>query len=168
MANRILHTAIRCFGLLLFLAYGTTAMALPAEGPTDHVVLTAWMDLGDGNANDVIVEVNVNGTKDWGRPDANGRVELLLPTGAMALIHFRKPGHLTKTVSVDTHNLHEGSAPGKLPALTFGVKLEPDTDKQGLVYAGPVPAISFDAASGAMLVEQNQLLVPTRKQTVVF
>lgn len=168
MANHILQTTIRCFGILLFLAYGTQAMALPPDGPADHVTLTAWMDLGDGNASDIIVEVNVNGKKDWGRPDANGRVDLLLPTGALALIHFRKPGHLTKTVSVDTHNLPEGSGPGKLPMLSFGVKLEPDTDKQGLVYAGPVGAISFHAASGAMQVEQNQLLVPTRQQKVVF
>lgn len=168
MANRILHTATRCFVVLLFLAQGGHAMALPPEGAADHVTLTAWMDLGGGNANDIIVEVNVNGSKDWGRPDASGRVDLLLPTGTVALIHFRKPGHLTKSVTVDTHNLHDDAASGKLPVLTFGVKLEPDTDKQGLVYAGPVAAISFDAASGAMLVEQHQRLVPSRQQKVVF
>lgn len=168
MANNLLRSVISCFSLVLFLAQGGHAMALPPDGPADLVALTAWMDLGDGNASDIIVEVNVNGTKDWGRPDANGRVDLMLPTGALALIHFRKPGHLTKTVSVDTHNLHDAPAQGKRPALSFGVKLEPEADKQGLVYAGPVGLISFDAASGDMLVEQNQLLVPSRQQKVVF
>jgi len=144
------------------------AAALPPSAPMNDVALTAWMDLTDGTANGVIVEVNVNGTKDWGRPDENGRVDLMLPANAVALIHFRKPGHLTKTVSVDTHNMRNSSFKGGKHSLSFGVKLEPDTDKEGLAYAGPVATITFDAASGDLVIEQEQYLVPVRQQKVVF
>ncbi|MBZ0207037.1 MAG: hypothetical protein K8H89_11985 [Flavobacteriales bacterium] len=168
MIHPLHRTAFICLVTLLGLFASAHVAALPPAAPMNEVALTAWMDLTDGTANGVIVEVNVNGTKDWGRPDEDGRVDLVLPANAVALIHFRKPGHLTKTVSVDTHNMRDSSFKGKKAGLTFAVKLEPDTEKEGLAYAGPVATITFDAASGDLVIEQEQYLVPVRQQKVVF
>lgn len=168
MKNRIRNTVALCLAFIMGLLFSNPATALPPTAPEGHVALTAWMELDGAYSNDIIVEVNVNGTKDWSRPDLEGRVDLLLPSGAVALIHFRKPGHLTKTVSVDTHNLPESATRSKQPAISFGVKLEPVGDKDGLAYAGPVGSIAFDEVSGNMVVVQEQRLVPVRQQTVVF
>lgn len=168
MTKLLQRTAITCLLFLAGLFSFEHASALPPDSHVDHVALTAWMDMTDGIVTDVIVEVNVNGTKDWGRPDADGRVELMLPSDAVTLIHFRKPGHLTKTVSVDTHNMRKNSFKGKKQGLSFGVKLDPISDKEGLVYAGPVGTITFDALSGELVVEQAEHLVPARGQKVVF
>lgn len=168
MTNLLQRTAITCLVFLVGFFSFQRASALPPDAPIDHVALTAWMDMADGTVTDVIVEVNVNGVKDWGRPDADGRVDLMLPADAVALIHFRKPGHLTKTVSVDTHNMSKNSFKGKKASLSFGVKLDPVSDKEGLVYAGPVGSITFDALNGDLMVEQAQFLVPVRQQKVVF
>ncbi len=168
MTHPLQRTAFICLVFILGLFMANPAVALPPAAPLDYVALTAWMDLTDGNASDVIVEVNVNGVKDWGRPDEDGRVELMLPADAVALIHFRKPGHLTKTVSVDTHNMQKSSFNGKKAGLTFGVKLEADTHKEGLAYAGPVGTIAFDAATGTLMIDQDHHLVPGRPQKVVF
>ncbi|MEO7080353.1 MAG: hypothetical protein ABIY71_02460 [Flavobacteriales bacterium] len=168
MTHQLQRTAIICLVFIMGLFTTNQAVALPPAAPLDFVALTAWMDITDGNASDVIVEVNVNGVKDWGRPDEDGRVELMLPADAVTLIHFRKPGHLTKTVSVDTHNMQKTSFKGKKAGLTFGVKLEADTNKEGLAYAGPVGTITFDAATGDVMIDQDHHLVPGRPQKVVF
>lgn len=168
MTNYIRNTATFCLAIIAGLLFSNPAAALPPAAPEGLVALTAWMGLDGAYSNDIIVEVNVNGTKDWSRPDLEGRVDLLLPSGAVALIHFRKPGHLTKTVSVDTHNLPESATRSKQPAISFGVKLEPAGDKGGLAYAGPVGSITFDEVSGNMVIAQDQRLVPVRQQTVVF
>lgn len=170
MTNSLQRTAITCFAILLGLFASERSVAAPPPAANmDQVALTAWLDLSGGNSSDVIVEVHVNGTKDWGRPDADGRVDLMLPADAVALISFRKPGHLTKTVSVDTHNMEAGNFKSKQRSLTFGVKLDAITDYEGLVYAGPVGVLAFNSADGGLMVEHDQQLVPERQQkTVVF
>lgn len=168
MTHPLQRIAIICLVFFMGLFASQRVAALPPAAPMDHVALTAWMDMSDGNPSDVIVEVNVNGIKDWGRPDEDGRVDLMLPADAVTLIHFRRPGHLTKTVSVDTHNMRDSSFKGKKAGLSFAVKLEPNTDKEDLAYVGPVGIISFDAVSGELMIEQDQHLVPGRPQKVVF
>lgn len=170
MTNILQRTGIASLTILLGLFIpGRSVAAPPPSVHMNQVALTAWLDVESGTATDVIVEVHVNGTKDWGRPDENGRVDLLLPANAVALISFRKPGHLTKTVSVDTHNLEVGAFKGKQRSLTFGVKLDAVKVNEGLVYAGPVGVLAFNAADGEVVVEHDQQLVPERQQgTVVF
>ncbi len=169
MTNILKRTGIASLAILMVLFASERSIAAPPPAAyINQIALTAWLDLDDGSATDVIVEVDVNGTKDWGRPDDNGRVDLMLPADAVALISFRKPGHLTKTVSVDTHNTEAGAFKGKQRNLTFGVKLDAITDNGGLVYAGPVGVLAF-AANGDVMVEHDQQLVPERQQkTVVF
>lgn len=170
MTNILQRTGIASLAILMGLFVSERSVAAPP--PSIHmnqVALTAWLDVEGGSATDVIVEVHVNGTKDWGRPDENGRVDLMLPADAVAMISFRKPGHLTKTVSVDTHNMEAGAFNGKQRSLTFGLKLETVKGSEGLVYAGPVGMLAFNAANGDLMVERDQLLVPERQQgTVVF
>ena len=160
MAHALRHTCI--LSIVSLFGMGTTVQAAPPPAAPTDLAVTAWMDLGD-----VIVEVNVNGTKDWGRPDADGRVDLVLPADAVALIHFRKAGHLTKTVSVDTHNMSDASFNGRRHSISFGVRMDA-TASEDLAYAGPVGSIAFDLTSGELLIEQDQHLVPVRQQTVVF
>ena len=168
MTYPIHRTPIICLTFLIGLVCSSSVSALPRPVPLENVALTAWMDITDGTLNDIIVEVNVNGVKDWGRPDADGRVDLMLPSDAVALIHFRKPGHLTKTVTVDTHNMRNGSFKGKKHSLSFSVKLDPVADKEDLAYSGLVGTIFFDAVSGDPVIEQDQHLAPIRQQKVVF
>lgn len=169
MANLLHRAATLSFAALLLGLTPTRTMAVPTAAPADFLELTAWMDVADGNVDGVIVEVEVNGTKDWGRPNADGRVDLLLPAEAVAQIHFHKPGCISKTLSVDTHNMQPSSFKGKKPSLSFSVKLDESTNKAGLVYDGVVGTISFDAATGSLAIEQNLHLVPVRQQQkVVF
>lgn len=170
MANNLQRTAISGLAVLMGLFASEHAVAAPPPAAyMNQVALTAWLDIEGGQTADVIVEVVVNGTKDWGRPDESGRVDLMLPGDAVALISFRKPGHLTKTVSVDTHNMEAGDFKGKQRSLTFGVKLDMVKENEGLVYAGPVGVLAFNATDGDLLVEHDQQLVPERQQkSVVF
>ncbi len=168
MAHNLHRSVLLCLVSLLAIFSGNRACALPPVLTRGELAITAWMDLSGGNTNGIIVEVNVNGTKDWSRPDADGRVDLVLPGDAVALIHFRQAGRLTKTVSVDTHNLAARTGKGK-QTLAFGVKLEPEADHVALAYAGPVASISFDATNGGILMEKDLHMVPARQQkTVVF
>lgn len=170
MTNILQRIGIASLTILMGLFVAERSVAAPPPVvPMNQVALTAWLDVAGGQATDVIVEVQVNGTMDWGRPDENGRVDLMLPADAVALISFRKPGHRTKMVSVDTHHMETGNFKGKRRNLTFGVKMESVTDHEGLVYAGPVGMLAFNAVNGNLIVERDEHLVPERQQkTVVF
>lgn len=168
MANSLQRVIIGSFAAILGMFPSNGAHALPPAAPAGQLSLTAWMDIADGDMSGVIVEVNVNGTKDWGRPDADGRVDLLLPRDAVALIHFRKPGHITKSLSVDTHNMSAASFNGRQPKLSIGVKLEPGTGTDELTAAVTTGSIAFDPSSGSLLVEQDARMLRSREQKVVF
>ena len=168
MSYSFRHTVVISFTILLGLFNSTVLMATPPpEALKDHMELTAWLDAGKGSTADIIVEVTVNGTKDWSRPAQDGRVELVLPTDAVALISFRKAGHHTKTVSVDTHNMQEGAYKGKRRNLTIGVLLDPIADHEEPDHASPVGVIAFDA-DGTMAVQHDQKFVPKHRQEVEF
>lgn len=167
MTQRIFQVLLAPF---LFMAVlGTASANPPARSGPDRVSLTAWLQVSNGITQDVIVEVEVNGTKDWGRPTKEGRIELDLPANEVAMIHFRKPGHLTKSVKVDTHNLSQGEYKGKRRNIDFEVVLEASADQPGLAYAGPVGTITFTADAGEMTVETDVRLIPViRQQSIVF
>ena len=165
---RRLSTFALAIGLSILGAASVSANP-PARTASDKVALYAWLQVANGTAQDVIVEVEVNGVKDWGRPNQDGRVEFVLPTNEVALIHFHKPGHISKSVKVDTHNMQAGAFKGKRRSIDFGVVLEPASEQPGLVYAGPVASIGFDATAGEMTVETDTRLVPAaRQQSIVF
>lgn len=155
--------------LLFTLATYTVSANPPARSSADQVVLNAWLQVADGITHDVIVEVEVNGVKDWGRPDMDGRVEFVLPANEVAMLHFRKAGHLTKTVKVDTRNMQDGPYKGKRRSINFEVVMERTSDQPGMAYAGPVGTITFEAGDGEMTVETDTRLVPAvRQQSIVF
>ncbi|MCO6483409.1 MAG: hypothetical protein J5I62_11530 [Flavobacteriales bacterium] len=149
--------------------FNTLSAGPPARTSDDKLVLKAWLQVADGVARDVIVEVEVNGVKGWGRANQEGRVECVLPANEVAMIHFRKAGHITKSVRVDTHHAQAGEYKGKTRSIDFGVVLVPSAEQPGLVYAGPVASIAFSAEGGGMTVETDSRLVPAgRQQSIVF
>lgn len=154
--------------LLLPFIQTTVWAAPPSLSPIDRVALTAWLQVPGGSMDGVIVEVEVDGQKDWGRPDEHGRLELQLPKDQVALIHFRKSGLLAKSIKVDTHNLQDGAYKGKRRSINFGVELEAMDACMGLAYAGPVGSIAFAPGTGNMAVETDLRLVPERQQSIVF
>lgn len=160
------------FVLAFFLSaslFHTVSATPPARAHADMVVLKAWLQVSNGVTHDVIVEVEVNGVTDWGRPDRNGRVELALPANQVAMIHFRKPGHLTKSVRVDTHYAQDGTFKGKQRSISFDVVLEGNESHPGMAYAGPVGSINFLADAGDMAVSTDERLIPaSRQQSIVF
>ncbi|MBS1937931.1 MAG: hypothetical protein JST38_13040 [Bacteroidetes bacterium] len=169
MAHLFQRLTAATFLLMAGLLPNKPAMAVaPPDAPADFLALTAWMSSADGNVGNVLVEVDVNGVKDWGRPDADGRIDLLLPADAEAVIHFSKPGHLTKTVTVDTHNMQQGSFRGKRRAVSFGVELVPEAGSATAATPGAVGAIAFTPTSGALLVQGGQHTMPARRQKVEF
>lgn len=170
MAHRTYPTTAAGIALTLALFIAWPMVAAPPPTTLMHTVaLTAWLDAGDGHAQDIIVEVEVDGNKDWGRANENGRVDLMLPADVVAVIHFRKPGHLTKSLAVDTHNMNDGTFKGKQRSFSFAVALEPNKELDGMAYAGPVGSIAFDKGGGCLVVEHDQHLVPmNRQQKVVF
>lgn len=166
-----LQASLLALALGLFTIGSTSLHATPPpRSAMDRVALTAWLQVAEGSVHDVIVEVEVNGNSDWGRPNAEGRVELELPANEVAMIHFRKPGHLTKSVKVDTHNLNDGTFKGKRRSIDFGVELVAEKEHPGLAYAGPVASIAFHSGDGELLVDTNTHLVPAnhRQQSIVF
>jgi len=169
MAHLIQRLTAASFFLMAGMLAGNNSMAVPPpDSPQEFLALTAWMSSADGNVGNVLVEVDVNGTKDWGRPDADGRIDLLLPADAEAVIHFSKPGHLTKTVTVDTHNMQQGTFRGKRRAVSFGVELVPEAGSATAAAPGAVGVIAFTPADGALLVQGGQHMVPARRQKVEF
>ena len=155
--------------LLLTVFTANPSVAAPPPALRNTVALTAWLDAEDGLARDIMVEVEVNGNKDWGRASENGRVDLLLPADVVAVILFKKPGHITKSLSVDTHYLNDGTFKGKQRSFSFAVTLEPSNTEEEMAYAGPVGSIAFDKDLGSLVVEHDQHLVPeNRQQKVVF
>jgi len=169
MAHLLPRLAVASFFLMAGMLAGNKSMAVPPpDSPQEFLALTAWMSTADGNVGNVLVEVDVNGTKDWGRPDADGRIDLLLPADAEAVIHFSKPGHLTKTVTVDTHNMQQGAFRGKRRAVSFGVELVPEGATAAAAAPGAVGLIAFTPADGALLVQGGQHTVPARRQKVEF
>ncbi len=130
------------------------------ESSMDAVTLTAWLLVDDGQIGDVQVEVEVNGTVVQGRPEDNGRVELMLPSDVVAKVRFIKPGHLTKEVLVDTHHVNDGDFHGKQRQLKFAVTLQALKELGGQTYPGPVGTISFDDGGGCLAVLHDKRLVP--------
>ncbi|MCB0773183.1 MAG: hypothetical protein KDB93_07400 [Flavobacteriales bacterium] len=143
--------------------------APPARTASDKLSVIAWLDAANGRMDDIIVEVEVNGVKDWGRPNAEGQVEFQLPADQVALIHFRKPGHITKSVQVDTHHMQDGAYKGKRRSIDFGVRMETESTLPGQVFDGPVGIFAFADGAGDLSVQVDRHVVPaTRKQTIVF
>jgi hypothetical protein len=166
--TRAISFALLATSLLTFGLHKANAVP-PSRIPADMVALTAWLEMPEGTSMSTIVEVHVNGTKEWGRPDENGRVELLLPANEVALIHFRQPGFLVKSVKVDTHNMNDGSYEGKGRSINIGVKMETSDSQPGLAFAGPVGMITFAGGTGELMVEQDHQLIPVeRRQTIMF
>src|SRR6185369_1331722 len=132
-----LHKASLGLTTLLSLLTTTALWADPSPPASvmDAVSLTGWLHADDLHMGDVTVEVVVNGTVNSGGVSENGRIDVILPAGVMAVLRISKPGHLTKEVLVDTRHVNDGGFDGKRRHVSFAVVLEARKDMRGLTYA---------------------------------
>jgi hypothetical protein len=161
------HRLVAGLGIATLMSVlGTSKLhAAPHPDPSlDAVSLTAWLWVDDGQIGDVQVEVEVNGKIERGRPEDNGRVELMLPADVVAVVRFIKPGHLTKEVTVDTHHVNDGKFHGKQRHLKFAVVMQALKGLNGQTYPGPVGTLSFDEGGGRLSVSHDKRLVPAPQQ----
>lgn len=152
-----------------------TVPAARAAGPVypasmdEAVVLTGWLHVEDLGFEGTTVGLEVNGVTQAVPVSSTGRIDLSLPAGVEAVLHFSHPGHFTKDVVVDTRFAKVGD-PGKhLRHVKFAVILEKDLFREGGTYAGPIGGIAFDPDGGCLAVDHNRKLIVGRKnQPMVF
>ena len=132
-------------------------------------MLTGWLHVEDLGFEATTVGLEVNGIVQAVPVSSTGRIDLSLPAGVEAVLHFSHPGHFTKDVVVDTRFAKVGD-PGKhLRHVKFAVILEKDYFREGGSYAGPIGGIAFDPDGGCLAVDHNRKLIVGRKnQPMVF
>jgi hypothetical protein len=149
-------------------AAGTQARPKAPVTVLDAVAVTAWLHVDDGRLGEVTVEVVVDGTVNRGGVAANGRVDVMLPAGVVAVLRFTRPGHLTKEVVVDTRHVNDGGFNGKRRHVRCAVILQTLRDTEGQTYAGPVGAIRFEEGGGCLTVDHDKRLVREAPPIMVF
>ncbi|MBK8500095.1 MAG: hypothetical protein IPL52_15055 [Flavobacteriales bacterium] len=148
------------------LALGATSPSIPPA--QEAVELTAWLHVEDLTMADVTVQVEVNGITQTAHANENGRVTVMLPADAEAVLRFEKPGHLAKEVVVDTHNVREGDfGQRRTRKLSIAVILHLERHMAGLTYAGPVGTLNFEQGGGCLAVEHDRRTVPAKRQATM-
>ncbi|HEY0978226.1 MAG TPA: hypothetical protein VGE21_12215 [Flavobacteriales bacterium] len=169
---RIIKHALPIVGLCAAWTLSTLELcaASPARGTTDvHAVqLTGWLHVEADGFQETTVEVEVNGVQFPVPVTRSGRFDLSLPLDVEVVVRFAHPGHLTKELTVDTHNSRTGT-PGKHKRkLQFAVILQDAEVMSGFDYDGPVGNISFDAQGGCTVIDHTLKLRPGRNMLKVF
>ncbi len=149
----------------LFLAMGVTRAIAPPSAPpaAESVELTAWLHVEGLTMEDVVVTVLVNGETRTAGASENGRVDLVLPADAEALVRFEKPGHLPKEVVVDTRYAQDGDHGKRTRHVKFAVIMQLERHMAGLTYPGPGGTLSLDAGGGCLAVAHDRNVVPARR-----
>lgn len=156
-----------CAVLLIYA--GTGKAAGPPLNPrsNDVVVLTGWLHVEDLTVEEVLVEVEVNGTTQIAPVSNTGRFSITLPADAEALLRFEKEGHLSKEVKVDTRHAQDGEVGQHTRHVKFAVIMELECRMGGLTYAGPVGSLGFDDGGGCLAVAHDRQLVPAKRAAVM-
>ena len=155
----------------LFSFVGTASATKPPMPPSaqESVTVTGWLHVEDYTMEDMIVEVEVNGTYQVARVSEGGRFQVELPADSKATLRFEKPGHLPKEVVVDTNNMKGGGRTQRSRHVRFAVIMELERFMGGMTYAGPVGSIGFDPQGGCVAVTHDKALVPaSRHAPMVF
>ncbi len=162
--NTLLKTSL-CAALLINLGLAKAAKPPGLPMDDDAVELTGWLHVEDYTMEDVVLEVEVNGTYQVARVSNTGRCNVMLPADSKATLRFEKPGHLPKEVVVDTRYVHDGDRGARTRHVKFAVILELERFMGGMTYAGPVGSIGFDAGGGCVAVAHDKSLVPAKRHT---
>ncbi len=128
-------------------------------------MLTGWLHVDDLKMNEVVVEVEVDGTVELAHVTRTGRFSVELPVGTEATLRFEREGYQSKEVVVDTHFAQDGPMADRERSISFAVVLEPERCMGGQAYAGPVGTLGFEQGGGCVAVAHTRKLVPARRQT---
>ncbi len=169
MEKRIIQPLKASLCAFLLIYAGTGKAAGPPLNPrsNDVVVLTGWLHVEDLTVEEVLVEVEVNGTTQIAPVSNTGRFSITLPADAEALLRFEKEGHLSKEVKVDTRHAQDGEVGQHTRHVKFAVIMELERRMGGLTYAGPVGSLGFDDGGGCLAVAHDRQLVPAKRAAVM-
>jgi len=118
---------------------------------------------------DVVLAVNMDGGSQQVPVSKTGRFIMDMPDNMEATLHFEKPGHVPKDVTVDTHYAGMGWPGQDTRQVKFAVILHPERAMAGLRYPGPVGSIGFDPSTGSLTATHDLTVVPARrKETMEF
>jgi hypothetical protein len=168
--RNILPALLALFTATLLISPSASAATppLPPDGGST-VTLTGWLHVEDYTMEDMVVEVNVNGSYQIARVSGSGRFTVELPADAKCTLRFEKPGHLPKEVLVDTRHMHRTGQSQRNRHVRFAVIMELERFMGGMTYAGPVGSIGFDPDGGCLAVSHDKGLVPAaRHAPMVF
>jgi hypothetical protein len=164
-----LHTYLLTASSALLLAAPSHALAPPVGDMNGTAVtLTGWLHVDDAFMADVTLEVDVNGEVRPASVSNSGRFTIDLPAEISATLRFAKPGHVTKTVTVDTHHINDGdfTAPRRRQ-VKLAVIMEQERFMAGLTYAGPVGNLGFEPGGGCVAVHHTRSVTPAKRRTTM-
>lgn len=150
----------------MLLMAGFALAATPAKSPGEaiEVNLIGFLHVSDQCMEDVALTVNRDGTSERVPVSRSGRFTVDLADNINATLHFEKPGHVCKDVTVDTHYAGMGWPGQGMRQVKFAVVLHPERAMAGLKYPGPVGSIGFDPESGSLTATHDLTVVPARRQ----
>lgn len=166
-----MRTLLSLLVLVIVSSAGVQGAPPPASRATDATVqITGWLHVEDLTMKDVLLEVEVQGTVRMAHVSESGKFTFDLPGGTAATLRFEKPGHVTKEVTVDTHNVQDGSfTANKRRHVKLAVVMELERFMAGLTYAGPVGNIAFEQGGGCVAVAHTRSTVPAdRRRAMEF
>lgn len=135
----------------------------------EAVELTGWLHVDDLGFEQTDVQLQMNGASYYVPVSRTGRVDVALPVGVEAVLHFSHPGHVAKEITIDTRFAQAGEFAKHLRHIQFAVILEKDYFHEGIAYAAPVGTMSFDEQGGCLAVaHDNKIVVGRRSQSVTF
>ncbi len=153
--------------------FTTIGQAMTPPPPTSanlgtSVVLTGWLHVDDREMNDVVLEVEVNGTVRTAHVSGSGRFDIDLPAATSATLRFEKPGHVTKEVTVNTDNVQAGDFSAQRKRhVKLAVIMDPVRFMAGLTYAGPVGNLGFEEGGGCVAVAHTRTVEPAKRRAAM-
>lgn len=150
--------------LLLFAGLGLAATPATTLGSGVKISLVGFLHVSDECMDDVMLAVKLDGISQQVPISKTGRFMMNLPGDVDAILHFEKPGHVAKDVTVDTHYAGMGWPGQETRQVKFAVILHPERAMAGLRYPGPVGSISFDSNNGSLTATHDLTVVPARRK----
>lgn len=129
-----------------------------------RISLIGFLHVSDECMDDVVLAVKLDGVSQQVPISKTGRFMMDLPSDVDATLHFEKPGHVAKDVTVDTHYAGMGWPGQDNRQVKFAVILHPERAMAGLRYPGPVGSIGFDPTNGSLTTTHDLTVVPARRK----
>ena len=150
--------------MLLFAGLGLAATPATTLDSAIKVSFIGFLHVSDACMDDVVLAVDMNGVSQQVAISKTGRFIMDMPDNTEAVLHFEKPGHVAKDVTVDTHYAGMGWPGQGNRQVKFAVILHPERAMAGLQYPGPVGSIGFDPDNGSLTATHDLTVVPARRK----